>query len=85
MPASIQIQGNLLNTSVNIILEQSPRLGDLTSNSGVYIKQSVSLNAIQSALSNLVSLFIYCLKNLFIYYIAKNYYLFITNKEKLLF
>ncbi len=55
MPASIQIKGNLLNTSVNNILDKSPRLGNLSSNSGAYIKQSVNLNANQSASSNLVS------------------------------
>jgi hypothetical protein len=62
MPASIQIQGKLFNTSINSILEQSPRLGNLATNSGVYIKQSVNINANQSASSNLVSL-----KTLFIY------------------
>jgi hypothetical protein len=55
MPASIQIQGNLLNTSFNSILEQSPRLGNLASKSAAYIKQSVDLNANQSPSSNLVS------------------------------
>jgi hypothetical protein len=55
MPASIQIQGKLLNTSVNSILEQSPRLGNLSSNSGVYIKQSANLNANQSGSTNIVS------------------------------
>jgi hypothetical protein len=65
MPASIRIQGNLLNISVNSILEQSTRLGNLSSNSGVYIKQSVHLNANQSASSNLVSWIIYCLKKSF--------------------
>jgi hypothetical protein len=59
MPASIQIQGNLLNTSVNSILEQSPRLGNLSSNSGVYIKQSRILNANQSGSTNIVSWIIF--------------------------
>jgi hypothetical protein len=55
MPASIQIQGKLLNTSINSILKQSPRLGNLASNSAAYIKPSVNLNANQSASTNLVS------------------------------
>ncbi len=63
--ASIQIQANLLSTSINSILEQSTRLGNLSSNSAVYTKQSVNLNANQSASSNLVSWLIYCLKKSF--------------------
>jgi hypothetical protein len=55
MPASIQIQGKLLNTSINSILDQTTRLGNLSSNSAVYIKQSFNLNANQSASTNLVS------------------------------
>jgi hypothetical protein len=62
MPASIQIQGNLLNTSFNSILEQSPRLGNLASNSAVYMKKSFYLNASQSPSSNLVRCIIFSSK-----------------------
>jgi hypothetical protein len=55
MPASIQIQGKLLNTTINIILDQTTKLGNLLSNSEVYIKQSLILNASQSGSTNLVS------------------------------
>ncbi len=82
MPASIQIQGKLLNTSINSILDQTTRLGNLSSNSAVYIKQSFNLNANQSASTNLVSWIIFLFKNTFhIWHLKNNISLLVIKKN----